>query len=250
MKNKITQYTLAHSELLSKWKDKHKAAGYKGFVSDGIVCPELWFSQSTRVLFILKEAYSDDGNENDWDLLDCLNSESESKGRIWTAVAEWQYALQNTTEERIPVFDGWLGCPVGDTKQYREARTALLKQCAVINIKKSNGQNGSDDMDLLRYVKEDWMLIKSQIELINPTIIVCGSTFSLLRDWKTEPEQERKLILGMDTASLPEGRGCYAIGSRTLLAYYHPANQYPAVLNHYGLVGMYHNFLKLGGKEK
>lgn len=248
MQNRIEQYILAHAELMREWKDKHKAVGYESFVTDGIVCPEVWFSQTTRVLFILKEAYNDERSRGvDWCLLDYLMSEDGSKGRIWTAVAEWQYALQNTTNRDIPVFDGWLGCPVGDMKQYRKARGNLLKQCSVINIKKSNGRNGSDDADLLRYVKEDWELIKTQIELIDPTIIVCGSTFSLLRDWTADPEQKRTQIFGVDTAYIPDSRGCYAIGSRALLAYYHPANQYPAALNFYGIVGMYHNYLKQEG---
>lgn len=242
----VAQYEQAHNKLMTEWKSKHEAVGYKEFVTDGIVYPEIWFSQTTRILYILKEAHSDEKSDgNDWNLLDYLNKPDERKGRIWAAVAEWQYALQNTTADSIPVFDGWLGGSVGDMTQYREAQTALLRKCAVINIKKSNGQNGSDDMDLLDYVNEDGDLLKQQIDIISPTIIVCGSTFHLLKD--RLKQSDKKLILGEETASFPD-KDCFSVNGRIVIAYYHPANQYPAKLNYYGLAGMYHHYLRQAEK--
>ena len=245
MQSELDQYISAHSELMHKWKTKHKTTGHKAFVSDGIICPEVWFSQNTRVLFILKEAYSSDSDSNvDWNLLDYLNSADGSKGRIWSAVAEWQHALENTTKDSISVFDNWLGCPVGDMVQYRKTKSDLLKKCAVINIKKSNGRNGSTDADLLEYINQDWELLKKQIEIIAPTIIVCGSTFHLLKDYPKDPASKRKHILGADTSSISKDRGCKRIGDTIVIAYYHPANQYPAALNYYGIAGIYHSYLR------
>lgn len=239
METKIARYKQAHDKLIAEWKDRHKKAGYKEFVTDGVVCPEVWFPQPTRVLYILKEPHS--GNGKDWSLLDYLKEPDESKGRTWAAVAEWQYALQNTTVDSIPAFDAWLGAPYGDMERYREAQMNLLRQCAVLNIKKSNGKSESNDIDLLDYVNEDGDLLKRQIDMISPTIIVCGSTFHLLKDNPKQPDKKR--IFGEDTGSFPS-RGCFSIGGRTVIAYYHPANHYPAELNYYGLAGMYHHYLK------
>ena len=36
MQGELEQYISAHSELMHKWKTKHKTTGYKAFVSDGI----------------------------------------------------------------------------------------------------------------------------------------------------------------------------------------------------------------------
>ncbi|MDY3822323.1 MAG: hypothetical protein SOZ82_04345 [Eubacteriales bacterium] len=243
----IAQYEQAHNKLMTEWKSRHKAAGYKEFVTDGVVCPEVWFSQTTRVLYILKEPNNDNkGDGTDWNLPDYLNRPDGSKGRIWTAVAEWQYALQNTTADSIPAFDNWLCGPVGDMRKYREIQKNLLKQCAVLNIKKSNGRNPSDDIDLSRYVSEDGDLLKRQIAIISPTVIVCGSTFHLLKDGVGQSDKKR--IFGEETSSFPD-KGCFPVDGKIGIAYYHPVNRYPALLSYYGLAGMYHHCLKQTGKQ-
>lgn len=237
----IAQYEQAHDKLMVEWRSRHRAAGYKEFVTDGVVCPEVWFSQTTRVLYILKEANNGgEGDGTDWSLPDYLNRPDGGKGRTWTAAAEWQYALQNTTADGIPAFDNWLGAPVGDMRKYREIQKALLRQCAVLNIKKSNGRNPSNDDDLSRYVSEDGDLLKRQIAIISPTVILCGGTFHLLK-----PDAKR--IFGEEASSFPD-KGCFPIDGKILIAYYHPANQYPALLSYYGLAGMYHHCLKQTGK--
>lgn len=243
MKN---EYKDAHSALMDEWKKRHKAKGYGIFIKDGIVCPETWFSQSIRVLFLLKEAYNNDPDYKGdcWDLLGFLKDTDKNKGRIWAAVAEWQHAIENTTKEHIPTFDGWLGATVNDMDKYRKKQCEQLKKCAVMNIKKSNGKTASTDKDLLGYVERDWDLLKKQIEIIAPTIIVCGSTFHLLKDKSKEPDSERKLIFGADSCKLLPDRGCKRIGDTTVIAYYHPANRRPAALNYYGIAEMYQSLLK------
>lgn len=243
MENYVEKYIEKHSALMTKWNKRHKQLGYKTFVTDGIICPQEWYKQEDKILFILKEAYSTNSSD-DWSLVDCLNNPDGRDGRIWTAIAEWCHAVQNTDADFFPLFDGWLESPKGDMKKYREKRYELLKKCAVINIKKSNGVNGSDDADLLCYVNSDWDLIKEQIDIISPTVIVCGSTFHLLRDRKMVAKKDRKKIFGVDTSEVQDERGCYSIGNRAVIAYYHPANQYPSALNYYGIAGMYYNYLR------
>lgn len=242
MKNELEQYNDAHSALMSVWKRRHKDERHRMFITDGIVCPEKWFAQSMRVLFLLKEAYNNDPDYKGdcWDLLGYLKRTDKNKGRIWAAVAEWQYAIENTTKDNIPVFDSWLGADANDMEQYRKTQSDWLKKCAVVNIKKSNGRTRSKDKELSKFVKEDGELLKKQIEIINPTIIVCGSTFHLLKDNLKEP---KKLIFGTDSCKLPPDRGCKRIGDTTVIAYYHPANRRPAALNYYGIAEMYQSFL-------
>ena len=38
------------------------------FISDGVVSPEIWYSQNVRIVFLLKEAYTKNG-DSDWDLV-------------------------------------------------------------------------------------------------------------------------------------------------------------------------------------
>lgn len=247
MKAEVVNYLQGNNLLLSEWKARHKAQGYTSFVQDGIIDPEIWFNEPHRILFILKEAYNGDGISNvDSNLVDELKIPDGSKGRIWSAIAEWVYGLEQTTSNEIPVFDGWLGITEHTNEAYRKRKCDLLRKCAVLNIKKSNGVNGSDDSDLRVYVEEDADLIRKQIEIIQPTIIVCGSTFHLIKDTAETVSDKRYIILGADSSQLPNERGCYSLESKTIIAYYHPANPYPATLNFYGIVGMYHNYLKQG----
>lgn len=247
MNANVIGYLQINNQLFSEWKARHKAQGYTSFVQDGIIDPEVWFDEPHRILFILKESYNVDGIPNvDSNLLDELIMPDGSKGRIWSAIAEWVYGIEQTTSTEIPVFDGWLGIAERTNEAYRKRKCDLLRRCAVLNIKKSNGVNGSDDSDLRVYVEEDADLIRRQIEIINPTIIVCGSTFHLIKDTVETTLDKPYKILGADSSHLPNDRGCYPLENKTIIAYYHPANQYPATLNFYGIVGMYHNYLKQG----
>ena len=56
-----------------------------------------------------------------------------------------------------------------------------IKQIAVVNVKKSNRLKESDDEDLKTYVKRDRKLLKKELEIINPDIIVYGYTFGMLK---------------------------------------------------------------------
>lgn len=247
MIEKAIQYKQSHDLLMKRWKERHERLGYSVFIKDGVIDPEVWYTQDERILFILKEAYTNEEITENADLTDDLKKYVSSKGRIWNAVAEWTYGLTNTAKDTVPYFDNWLGVPNEDFEKYKNARADILKKCAVINIKKSNGKNTSDDIDLLKYVKEDGDLLARQIEIIDPTIIVCGSTFHLLKDVKKDKNVDEKRILkifGEDTHKLPDAKGCYTINGRPVIAYYHPANQYPAVLCFYGITGIYHHYLK------
>ena len=100
------------------------------FIRDGVVCPELWFAQRTRPLFLLKEAYNGDG---DWDLASDHLLTSNSASRMWRRVSHWTYALLNTTAEELVPYDPGL-----DVSKYGND---YLRRIAVVNVKKSGGKN-------------------------------------------------------------------------------------------------------------
>ena len=68
------------------------------FIRDGVVCPERWFSQTVRPLFLLKEAYHGDG---DWDLIaDHLLTEGKiGRHTTWKRISQWTRGLMLTTED-------------------------------------------------------------------------------------------------------------------------------------------------------
>lgn len=96
------------------------------FIRDGVVCPELWFAQRTRPLFLLKEAYNGDG---DWDLASDHLLTSNSASRMWRRVSHWTYALLNTTAEELVPYDPGL-----DVSKYGND---YLRRIAVVNVKRA-----------------------------------------------------------------------------------------------------------------
>lgn len=137
------------------------------FVKDGVVCPEQWFSQEIRPLFLLKEAY---GGDKDWSLLDYLLSDNKS-GKTWQRIAKWTYGLMETTFQQIPSY------------------------------------------------------------------ILCGYTGAALDVVMGTPVCRDKNV----------NRFCWTrLNNHLVLVvdYWHPANQYPDIMNYYGLMGIYQQALR------
>ncbi|MCD8036717.1 MAG: hypothetical protein LUE88_04950 [Clostridiales bacterium] len=192
------------------------------FISDGVVCPEKWFSQNVRPLYLLKEAY---GGEEDWSLIDDHLLTDKPSSKMWKRISEWTYGLMTTTEEHITPYTTKL-----DHSRYGNE---YLKQIAVVNIKKSGGENESD-MDTIRaYAAFDRCRLKKELELCVPTVIICGYTISAL-----------DIILGETVQKERNDNLYYHIMLNghdvIVIDYWHPANQYPDVMNYYGLLGSFH----------
>lgn len=212
--NKETQIVIDHSKV---------------FIRDGVVNKKVWYCENKkkRILFVLKEAY---GGEASWSLADELKIRAPWAS-IWKRVVEWTYGVQNTTVDKIARYE-----PASISM---EADNEWLNQISVINIKKSGGVSSSKYEEILLYADFDKLELRKQIEIIDPEIIVCGSTFgalNLLYDNQIRTKEFycdnwyyfTDVIGGKD---------------RLVIDYYHPANHYPALLNYYGLINIYQQAL-------
>lgn len=200
-----------HADLMRRWENKtlHKD---KNFIEDGIIDINLWEKTDNKILFILKEAYGDYG-----DLCRLIRDEWKgAKYKIWWTVSYWLYALQKMEGNSIPVFPK-------DEAQFNECSNYLLSS-AVVNIKKSNGRESSDYDDVLKYAKEDGNMLKEQITLINPDIILCGNTFDFFKEFWAEAIHPVS-----DTDFIYKTKHCVVID------FWHPANQFPNKLCFYAL---------------
>ncbi len=167
--NKI-QYETESKKLFKKWKNlKHHKNN--GFVSDGIVDFDKW-RKSNKILVLLKEAHG--GKEydgKDWllaNLIDCGNRNWIKKDQHYKMLSMWLYVLNNTTEEKYPKN-------INFNNKLDEAYEYLLSS-AVINIKKCCGMSQSNEKEIYNYAIKDRELLRKQIELISPNIILCGNT--------------------------------------------------------------------------
>lgn len=189
-------YSTQNEALMAKWKSKY-AASEHSFVRDGIVSPMVWFSlppKKERILFLLKEAYSKEDAHYDWDeakwlahekcMEHCTKNCTECSitGNTFNPLAEWIYGI-SLVETGDPIeHDKWLGArKKGTQKNYSDIRDNLLSRAAVVNIKKSGGVSSSEKDDIYYYVASDKEFLIEQIQLIQPTLIICGGTYGMLR---------------------------------------------------------------------
>lgn len=211
--------------LMRAWNAAHKARGLHSFIADGAVDEAAYLRAAPRVCFFLKEAYSKDSTE-DWSLTQWLAGGALT--RMWSNAAEWAYGILHTSPSDIP-----------PRPQLSSAKkTALLRQTAVVNVKKSNGTSASCYDELLAYAAADRDFLRRELELLAPTVIVCGNNSGLLRSLYDDED------VGCFSEEFLRGHGYALAGGRIVLDFYHPANRYPARMNYYTLCCLYQQALR------
>lgn len=219
MEEKITKCTTL-DELFELWKNDYDG---KVFVTDGIVNPQKWNSQKVRPMFLLKEAY---GGDTSWNLINdhILKHLNSNVDNTWKRVTQWSYGIINTDNMHIEPFDERL-IPKKYGNEY-------LQSMAIVNTKKESGKSKSVWDELEAAVERDKEYIKKEIELINPTVIICGYTMGLLEK-----------ILGVSIKKVWNKNLYYYTeinGEKVIVIdYYHPANRYPDIMNYYALTNIY-----------
>ena len=225
--------------LFAEWNMVHKNRGWSGFVSDGFVDPAAYENTFPRICFFLKEAYSKESTA-DWSLSDWLAGGAMT--RMWGTVAEWAYGISQTTMDSIP----------HKPKLSQDEKTAVLKTVSVVKVKKSNGNVQSDYGDLLRYAVADQTILRRELEILRPDVIVCGNNSGLLRLLYGAKVQENGKISGEGRIpySFLHENGYALMGDQIILDFYHPANQYPSLLNYYTICGLFQQALKYQAGEQ
>lgn len=235
---KAARYCQQSEALFECWKQKEPCEEINHreeiFVRDGVVCPDIWFSQQIRPLYLLKEAYSDPGDP-DWSLVSyLLAEESVGKHTTWKRISEWTQGLFHTTA--TPVF------PYSKVEKGIKRGDPIYHQIAVMNVRKSGGKKNSKMNAIRHYAETDQKELLEQITLIDPTMIVCGYTISCLNIilGKTVKDYARPETFSADLFFLSELNGHPLIA----LDYWHPSNQFPDMMNYYGLMGSYQQALQ------
>lgn len=222
-KTKMTaeRYNKEISALFSEWKSSVNTNNTP-FITDGVVDPEKWFEKYDRILFVLKEAYSKEPNAKDWDLINdhLLTDEPLGKSPTWRNISLWTKGLLCPEADYEPK-DVELEC----------FGNKYLHSIAAINIKKYNGKSKSNDSEIAEYAIKEKEYIKKEIELCDPNLIICcGTANSLCNvidfDYEHKNDQwfYRSTINGHEVI---------------VIDFYHPANQFPKMMNYFTLCSIY-----------
>lgn len=159
--------------LLAEWSARLVAeAGH--FVGDGIVCDDSWRAAKRKVLFLLKEPNGYEGEKGPLNDLLRQAAQPKSTSKLWDRptfhnVGRWAFGLINYSDH-APAYD----------EANRARRTAVLG-CAYINIKKSSGGARATKHVEVHAAKYGEFL-RRQVDLIGPDIVVCGGTYSILKE--------------------------------------------------------------------
>ena len=229
-----SQYKKQIDELFSYWQNKDPNGDIDHsdrFIKDGVVCPEKWFSQEVRPLFLFKEAYTTKGDNEMKDLIkDHLIRTDKPIDKMWERVSDWTRGLMFLSETGEIL-------PFASQEKIKFYGNEYIQKIAVINVKKSSGEKLSNDDNLRKYSKYDAEEIVEQLELCDPTLIICGYTGQYLFDAlntkgiKIEKKnrndfQKQHFVYSFEL----NGHNVQ------LVNFWHPANQFPDMLNYYGLM--------------
>lgn len=230
---------MTHEQIWEQYQEIYKDRNGT-LVKDGIVCDEEY--TKAKILLFLKEANQSNVMKSEWDLAEWLNTDEPLSKGIWHRVAEWIYGVSNTNKENIPSFK--------DTKCLYQGEAAKdemkkqIKKIAVINVNKADGTGTPKEEEinarLDNSVKNDKNkeLLKKQISLASPRIIICGNTYHYLKElYGLEKIDWYK---GYIIADLGENKNVLIIDSC------HPAAHVSAIMSYYGITNIYQQALKEG----
>lgn len=191
--------------LFEKIKEKAlKINPNVGAIWDGVADLKAYCNSSPRVAWILKEPYDKDNNGEvgggHWSHPDLLANSSleeiESKP-TWRRVNRTMCAIRQnaSTNDSIVVNDNY------------------LKDIAWLNLNKTPGASTSGTSFKRKFIKHWSELLKKQIEVYAPEVIIFGSTFDIC-----------KSALFPDCVPIDKGKylHVYTLGDKLLLYAYHP----------------------------
>ena len=148
-------------QLFERWCEEWPA--YRGhLIRDGIIDEETYDQQSTKILFIAKEA--NDPGQTEWDFRTWWNEQSRVSHAFCRRLAEWAYGILHGFPPLASIDEPGLA--------------SALRSVAFMNLKKMGG-GGSANMEAIENtVKLERALLIEQIEIIAPDIIVGSAGYS------------------------------------------------------------------------
>ena len=161
------KYNLYQYRLYKKWC---KLYPLNDICDDGILKFNDFFYTNPKILFLLKEPADGfyikrEGPKGSY-------GPYGNSPRFWRHMRMWTFIVTEYFNKKIPLFS--------DAKNIREQENSSI---AYVNIIKENDNNYTDSSHIENYVKNKThkKLLKKQITIIKPQIILCGGTFDLLK---------------------------------------------------------------------
>ncbi len=206
--------------LFIDWKTNFGEHGKQKFIVDGVFDESLYHECSPKVLLINKEAYNlEDYGQN---LIRYVKEKGLQKDRMWKNAQRLVNCIYYISSDRIPSYD---------EINKKVAESGKFMGCAVMNIKKYDGKETSNNDDLRKHFEYHRSFILKEIEILNPDMIICGNVFSFFRSslLKFELLDEVPLF--------------YKNENRIWVDYWHPACHAPTSMYYHLFAVLFQRFI-------
>lgn len=181
-------------------------------IYDGPIDDEQYYNAPIRITWLLKEAYDEDGDG--WDYGDGFFPEDiysfisgHKSKNTWQPIAYASFAILNG----FPTFNDMANL----SEEPQMAK--VINQIAVVNTKKYSGKTQSHDREIEAAFYQNRELLKRQLAVLSPDIIIGGKTLHLYLE-----------LLGLTSPAgmLPNTKRPYYINNGKLfIDAYHPARR-------------------------
>lgn len=222
--------------LFDEWKDRMKKNGDMNFTKDGILRKngipdtkviETWMASSKRIMFLLKDQ-NQEGGKWDEDIRDWLtvNENASNLGSIFLKnIAYILWGLSKADENN----DWWYNevtMHFDEVKEYFNTQPFALVEC-----KKQPGDGQLNDDVLKQHLSDYGDLLKQEIDILNPNIIVCTNQHIYDFILKKYLKEELECIDGYNSIRF------HPLTGTIVLCSYHPSawnvDVYEGVMWHY-----------------
>ena len=190
-----------HDQILNEFykQYEHLETNSNEFTWDGPSNWDIWEREQPKILFLVKEARQGAHPSV---------SEQKIENKFVRNIARWKFAIQKIYIDKLVS----LTFPSDtDLPEYND-------DIAVVEVKKLNEENdSSNNREIFDYAFKDKILLRQQIDLINPDIVICCSTFDcydVIYDYSYDNEEELVQI---------EKCGCWKLNNRLVVDFYHPS---------------------------
>lgn len=222
--------------LFDEWKDRMKKNGDMNFTKDGILrkkgipdtkAIETWMASSKRILFLLKDQ-NQEGGKWDEDIRDWLTINENTSNLGSTFLKNIAYILWGLSkaDENNDWWYNEVTMHFDEVKEYFNTQPFALVEC-----KKQPGDGQLNDDVLKQHLSDYGDLLKQEIDILNPNIIVCTNQHIYDFILKKYPKEELECIDGYNSIRF------HPLTGTIVLCSYHPSawnvDVYEGVMWHY-----------------
>ncbi len=184
-------------------------------IPDGVMDEQEYLSARYKIVYVLKEV----NGGKDWDLREFVGKDG-GRPQTWDNIARWTEGILSW-EQEIP----W--CELEKDNEAR--RKNVLKKIAATNLKKTSGGYISDSKQIYQAAEEYSPIIKRQIDIYDPDIIICcGTEGAFVKICYADNEPAWKMT--------SRGIWYFRDGKKVIISYSHPAARTKDSTLYYGLM--------------